>query len=87
MEVQELSLLRERYAIEFINAPFFFNDLTDSIDRYFASCIYGMSFRVVTKISSCRINTTSRRGIKRLGISFDSIFLLFSNKSSRGPLS
>ena len=43
--------------------------------------------RVVTKISSCRINTTSRRGIKRLGISFGSIFLLFSNKSSQGPLS
>ena len=43
--------------------------------------------RVVTKISSCRVNTTSRRGIKRLGISFGSIFLLFSNKSSRGPLS
>ena len=29
---------------------------------------------VVTKISSCRVNTTSRRGIKRLGISFGSIF-------------
>ena len=43
--------------------------------------------RVVTKISSCRVNTTSRQGIKRLGISFGSIFLLFSNKSSRGPLS
>ena len=44
-------------------------------------------YRVVTKISSCRVNTTSRRGIKRLGISFGSIFLLFSNKSSWGPLS
>ena len=43
--------------------------------------------RVVTKISSSRVNTTSRRGIKRLEISFGSIFLLFSNKSSRGPLS
>ena len=43
--------------------------------------------RIVTKISSCRVNTTSRQGIKRLGISFGSIFLLFSNKSSRGPLS
>ena len=48
----------------------------------------GTNFRrVVTKISSCRVNATSRRGIKRLGISFDSIFLLFSNKSSRGSLS
>ena len=43
--------------------------------------------RVVTKISSCRVNTISRRGMKRLGSSFGSIFLLFSNKSSRGPLS
>ena len=43
--------------------------------------------RVVTKISSCRVNTTSRHGIKRLGISFDSIFLLFFNKSSQGALS
>ena len=41
--------------------------------------------RVVTKISSCRVNTTSRRGIRWLGISFGSIFLLFFNKSSRGP--
>ena len=40
--------------------------------------------RVVAKISSCRVNTASRRGIKRLGISFGSIFVLFSNKSSRG---
>ena len=44
------------------------------------------SSRVVTKISSYRVDTTSRRGIKQLGISFGSIFLLFSNKSSRGPL-
>ena len=39
------------------------------------------------KISSCRVNTTSRRGIKWLGISLGTIFLLFFNKSSRGPLS
>ena len=50
------------------------------------SVLLSRSGRVVTKISSCRVNTTSRRGIKRLGISFGSIFLLFSNKSSRGPL-
>ena len=43
--------------------------------------------RVVTKISSCRVNTTSRRGIKWPGISFGSIFLLFSDKSRRGLLS
>ena len=34
--------------------------------------------RVVTKISSCRANTTSRRGVKQLGISFGSIFLLLA---------
>ena len=42
--------------------------------------------RVVAKISSCRVNTTSRRGIKQLGILFGSVFLLFSNESSREPL-
>ena len=47
----------------------------------------GINYRVVTKISSCWVNTTSRRGIRRLRISFSSIFLLFSNKSSRGQLS
>ena len=40
--------------------------------------------RAVTKISSCRVNTTSKRGFKQLGISFGSIFLLFSCESSRG---
>ena len=33
--------------------------------------------RDVTKISSCQVNTTSRRGIKQLGISFSAMFLLF----------
>ena len=48
---------------------------------------YSLSIRLprtVTKISICRVNTTSRRGIKQLGISFDSVFLLFSYESSRG---
>ena len=44
-----------------------------------------LSHSVVTKISSCWVHTTSRRGIKQLGISCGSIFLLFSNKSSQGP--
>ena len=44
-------------------------------------------YRVVTKMSSCRVNTTSRWGIKQLGISFASIFLLFSDESSQGPCS
>ena len=37
-----------------------------------------VSHRAVTKISSCQVNITSRRGIKQLGISFGSVFLLFS---------
>ena len=41
--------------------------------------------RVFPKISSCRVDTTSRRGIKHRGVSFGSNFLLFSNKSSPGP--
>ena len=45
------------------------------------------SFRAVSKILSCRVNTTSRRRIKQLEISFGSIFLLFSYESSRGPRS
>ena len=40
----------------------------------------------VTKISSGRVNATSRRGIKQLGISLDSIFLPFSYESSRGAM-
>ena len=43
--------------------------------------------RAVTKISSCHINTTNRQGIKQLGISFGSIFLLFSYEVSQGPRS
>ena len=43
--------------------------------------------RVLTKISDCQVNTTSRQGIKQLRISFGSIFLLFSYESSRGPRS
>ena len=40
--------------------------------------------RVVTKISCCWVNTTSRQGIKQLMISFGSVFLLFSNATSWG---
>ena len=62
--------------------------LTDEVTRTLKKWAHSVigKHRVVTKISSCRVNTTSRRGIKWLGISFGSIFLVFSNKSSRGPL-
>ena len=42
-------------------------------------------FRVVTKMSSGQVNTTRRQGINQLGVSFGSIFLLFSFESSQGP--
>ena len=42
--------------------------------------------RDVTKISHCRVITTSRRGIKRLGISFGSIFLLFFSMQLAGEV-
>ena len=43
------------------------------------------SFRVVTKILSCQVNTTSGQEIKQPGISFGSVFLAFSNESSWDP--
>ena len=48
--------------------------------------VLAIVLRVVTKISSCRLNTSNRQGIKQPGISFGSIFLLFSYESSRGNL-
>ena len=41
----------------------------------------------VTKILSCRVNTTSRQGIKQLRITIDSIFPIFSYQNSRRPCS
>ena len=41
-------------------------------------------YRVVTKISNCQVNTTSRWRIKQLGISLGSIFLRFFNENRRG---
>ena len=43
--------------------------------------------RAVTKISNYWVNTTSRWGIRQLGISFGSIFLLFTYESNLGPCS
>jgi len=40
--------------------------------------------RIVTKISSYWVDRTSRPGIKQLGVSFGSIFHLFSIESSQG---
>ena len=40
----------------------------------------GLSLR----FPSCRVNTTSKQGIKQLGVSFGYIFLQFSYKSSQG---
>ena len=52
--------------------------------NYFRNITLVTAVRAVTTISSCQVNTTSRWGIKQLGISFGSIFLLFSYGSSRG---
>ena len=67
----------ELFIVGPIGSVLFQKDCDTNDNRAFSS-------RVVTKISSCQVNTTSRWGIKWLGISFGSIFLLFSNKSSRG---
>ena len=64
-----------------------YNSLTFHCFRFFWLIVKFPDFspsRIVTKISSCRINTKCRRRIK-LGISFGSIFLIFSNKSTWGP--
>ena len=42
--------------------------------------------RVVTKISSCGVNITSKQGIKQLGNSIGFIFLLYSFKSMPGEI-
>jgi len=55
--------------------------------RHFAMATFSSLFGAVIEISSCHVNTTSRQGIKQLGISFDSIFLLFSYGSSEGSYS
>ena len=49
-----------------------------SCENMISSHVKIACYRVVTKISSCRVNATSGWGIKQLGISFGSIFLLFS---------
>ena len=57
--------------------------MTTGMQRYSRGAnIYG----AVTKILSCRVNTTSRQGIKQLGISFYIIFLPFSCESSSGRI-
>ena len=71
----------------FPGEPSMYQESTIFLTERKIHCFGGCRTRVVTKILSCRVNTRSRRGIKWLGICFGSIFLLFSNKSSRGPLS
>ena len=41
-------------------------------------------YKAVTKISSCRLRTTSRRGIKQLGISLVLFFISFPMKVAVG---
>ena len=63
---------------------FSFSNFTSSMTNEDDTSVIGIINRAVTKISSCWVNTTSRQGIKQLGISFGSIFLLFSYETSRG---
>ena len=54
------------------------DQIQEKIDRGGGMLIMGcMVFRAVIKISSCRANDTSRRGIQQLGILilFSSVFL------------
>ena len=60
-------------------ALYYFDQSANSIFWVLFVCLYMRDF---TKISSCRVNTRSTRGIKQLGISFGFIFLLFSYESS-----
>ena len=55
--------------------------LTKFIHAIFRCAGLSLRFQVA------RVNTTSRQGIKQLGDSFGSIFLLFSFESSWGPCS
>ena len=48
---------------------------------YCLALVPGLSLR----FQSCWVNITSRRGIKQLGISSGSIFILFSSEISRAP--
>ena len=79
-----LSLLHEVY-LWVLRKPALLNP--NSIWKVSPILVLCTKYRAVTKISSCRVNTTSRRGIKQLVISFGSIFLLFSYESSRGTRS
>ena len=63
----------ELFIIGPIGSVLFQKDCVTNDNRAFSS-------RVVTKISSCQVNTTSRRGIKQLGILFGSIFFYFPIK-------
>ena len=71
---------------KFINNDTFITVITHKVDnKSWNNPDSHFSSRDVDKILSCRVNTTSRRGIKHRRVSFGSIFLLFSNKSSPGP--
>lgn len=47
-------------------------------EKLFSMGIEGLALGVVTKSLSCRVNTTSGRETKQLGVSFGAIFLLVS---------
>ena len=63
---------------------YWFEPLNPQVSLTLLSPLNSLS-RAVTKISSCRVDTTSRREIKQVGVSF-SIFLEFSYESSQGHI-
>ena len=90
--VQAKELEKKFFSIHFTitggkNVSFFYVSFMPGCSIcWFVTLNYGvllplMGRDVNTKISKCRVNTTSRWGIKQLGISFGFIFLLFPYES------
>ena len=74
------TLRAENFVIAVGGRPRFPFEVSEVIKKIYVKS----TITAVAKVSSCRVDTTSRQGIKLLGISFGSIFLLFSFGSSRG---
>ena len=76
-----------KHSVNYFRDPYFHDHLhcfrfSHLVSEQSISNVCGFSFciRVVAKISGCRVNAISRRGIEQLGSSFGSIFLLFPRR-------
>lgn len=63
-----------------------YNDALKRENLFFCKSLEWAFNWAATKISSSHVQTTSRQGIKRLGISIGSIFVSFFYESSLQPL-